>query len=47
MIFFRNGQTIGALVFATLMLFAGWFHYHKAIPKLAWFQHVNPNSITI
>ncbi|CAN1358944.1 Photosystem I P700 chlorophyll a apoprotein A1 [Linum perenne] len=29
---------IGALVFAALMLFAGWFHYHKAAPKLAWFQ---------
>ncbi|CAN1363958.1 Photosystem I P700 chlorophyll a apoprotein A1 [Linum perenne] len=24
---------IGALVFAALMLFAGWFHYHKAAPK--------------
>lgn len=31
---------IGALVFAALMLFAGWFHYHKAAPKLAWFQNV-------
>ncbi|THU42222.1 hypothetical protein C4D60_Mb00t08440 [Musa balbisiana] len=31
---------IGALVFASLMLFAGWFHYHKAAPKLAWFQDV-------
>ncbi|KAA8532476.1 hypothetical protein F0562_032509 [Nyssa sinensis] len=31
---------IGALVFAGLMLFAGWFHYHKAAPKLAWFQDV-------
>uniref|UniRef100_A0A3Q7IHN8 Uncharacterized protein n=1 Tax=Solanum lycopersicum TaxID=4081 RepID=A0A3Q7IHN8_SOLLC len=30
---------IGALVFA-VMLFAGWFHYHKAAPKLAWFQDV-------
>ncbi|MBP0685941.1 hypothetical protein J8J21_23120, partial [Mycobacterium tuberculosis] len=29
---------IGALGFAALMLFAGWFHYHKAAPKLAWFQ---------
>ncbi|KAL5642458.1 hypothetical protein ACJX0J_003143 [Zea mays] len=29
---------IGALIFASLMLFAGWFHYHKAAPKLAWFQ---------
>ncbi|MCD9640250.1 hypothetical protein HAX54_025450 [Datura stramonium] len=34
------GHTIGALVFAALMLFAGWFHYHKAAPKLAWFQDV-------
>ncbi|QHO57680.1 Photosystem I P700 chlorophyll a apoprotein [Arachis hypogaea] len=31
---------IGALVFAALMLFAGRFHYHKAAPKLAWFQDV-------
>jgi photosystem I P700 chlorophyll a apoprotein A1 len=22
------------------MLFARWFHYHKAVPKLAWFQNV-------
>ncbi|XP_062184524.1 photosystem I P700 chlorophyll a apoprotein A1 [Phragmites australis] len=22
------------------MLFAGWFHYHKAAPKLAWFQDI-------
>uniref|UniRef100_A0A453ENV6 Photosystem I P700 chlorophyll a apoprotein A1 n=1 Tax=Aegilops tauschii subsp. strangulata TaxID=200361 RepID=A0A453ENV6_AEGTS len=31
---------IGALIFAALMLFASWFHYHKAAPKLAWFQDV-------
>ncbi len=31
---------IGALVMAGLMLFAGWFHYHKAAPKLEWFQSV-------
>ncbi|XBI94864.1 hypothetical protein VPH35_031427 [Triticum aestivum] len=31
---------IGALIFVALMLFAGWFHYHKAAPKLAWFQDV-------
>nr|UCU06739.1 photosystem I P700 apoprotein A1 [Pinus densiflora var. zhangwuensis] len=31
---------IGALIFAALMLFAGWFHYHKAAPKLVWFQEV-------
>ena len=31
---------IGALVMAALMLFAGWFHYHKKAPKLEWFQNV-------
>ena len=31
---------IGALVMAGLMVFAGWFHYHKAAPKLEWFQNV-------
>ncbi|CAH1432581.1 unnamed protein product [Lactuca virosa] len=31
---------IGGLVFAALMFFAGWFPYHKAAPKLAWFQDV-------
>jgi photosystem I P700 chlorophyll a apoprotein A1 len=31
---------IGGLVLAGLMLFAGWFHYHKAAPKLEWFQNV-------
>jgi photosystem I P700 chlorophyll a apoprotein A1 len=31
---------IGALVMSGLMLFAGWFHYHKAAPKLEWFQNV-------
>ncbi|KAM0011669.1 Photosystem I P700 chlorophyll a apoprotein A1 [Helianthus debilis subsp. tardiflorus] len=31
---------IGALIFAALMHFAGWFHYHKAAPILAWFQDV-------
>jgi photosystem I P700 chlorophyll a apoprotein A1 len=30
---------IGGLVMAGLMLFAGWFHYHKAAPKLEWFQN--------
>jgi photosystem I P700 chlorophyll a apoprotein A1 len=30
---------IGSLVFAGLTLFAGWFHYHKAAPKLEWFQN--------
>jgi photosystem I P700 chlorophyll a apoprotein A1 len=42
---FTNGfqlycTAIGALVMAALMLFAGWFHYHKAAPKLEWFQNV-------
>jgi len=31
---------VGGLVMAALMLFAGWFHYHKAAPKLEWFQNV-------
>ena len=31
---------IGGLVAAALMLFAGWFHYHKRAPKLEWFQNV-------
>ena len=31
---------IGALVMAGLMLFAGWFHYHKKAPTLDWFQNV-------
>jgi photosystem I P700 chlorophyll a apoprotein A1 len=30
---------LGSLVFAGLTLFAGWFHYHKAAPKLEWFQN--------
>ncbi|MBD2551964.1 photosystem I core protein PsaA [Limnothrix sp. FACHB-881] len=42
---FTNGDqlyvtAIGGLVMAALMLFAGWFHYHKAAPKLEWFQNV-------
>jgi len=32
---------IGGLVAAALMLFAGWFHYHKRAPKLEWFQNVS------
>jgi hypothetical protein len=28
------------LIFTALMIFAGWFHYHKAASKLAWFQDV-------
>jgi Photosystem I psaA/psaB protein/LAGLIDADG endonuclease len=31
---------IGGLVLAGAMFFAGWFHYHKAAPKLEWFQNV-------
>lgn len=31
---------IGGLIMSGLMLFAGWFHYHKAAPKLEWFQNV-------
>jgi photosystem I P700 chlorophyll a apoprotein A1 len=31
---------IGGLVMAALMFYAGWFHYHKAAPKLEWFQNV-------
>nr|YP_009397054.1 photosystem I P700 apoprotein A1 [Spyridia filamentosa]ARW66240.1 photosystem I P700 apoprotein A1 [Spyridia filamentosa] len=30
---------IGGLFMAALMVFAGWFHYHKAAPKLEWFQN--------
>jgi len=30
---------IAGLVAAALMLFAGWFHYHKRAPKLEWFQN--------
>uniref|UniRef100_A0AAU7YQT4 Photosystem I P700 chlorophyll a apoprotein A1 n=1 Tax=Gracilaria hainanensis TaxID=2871843 RepID=A0AAU7YQT4_9FLOR len=31
---------IAGLFMACLMVFAGWFHYHKAAPKLEWFQNV-------
>nr|YP_009296940.1 photosystem I P700 chlorophyll a apoprotein A1 [Ceramium japonicum]AOM66283.1 photosystem I P700 chlorophyll a apoprotein A1 [Ceramium japonicum] len=31
---------IGGLIMSILMIFAGWFHYHKAAPKLEWFQNV-------
>jgi photosystem I P700 chlorophyll a apoprotein A1 len=30
---------LGSLAMSALMLFAGWFHYHKAAPKLEWFQN--------
>nr|YP_009541097.1 photosystem I P700 apoprotein A1 [Lepocinclis steinii]AYQ93593.1 photosystem I P700 apoprotein A1 [Lepocinclis steinii] len=28
------------LLFSFTLFFAGWFHYHKAAPKLEWFQNV-------
>jgi len=31
---------IGAVVMAALMLHAGIFHYHKAAPKMEWFQDI-------
>ena len=31
---------IGAVVMAALMLHAGIFHYHKAAPKMEWFQNI-------
>ena len=31
---------VGGLIMAGLMVFAGWFHYHKKAPKLEWFQNV-------
>nr|YP_009332681.1 photosystem I P700 apoprotein A1 [Membranoptera weeksiae]YP_009332901.1 photosystem I P700 apoprotein A1 [Membranoptera tenuis]AHZ94695.1 photosystem I P700 apoprotein A1 [Membranoptera weeksiae]AKL79157.1 photosystem I P700 apoprotein A1 [Membranoptera tenuis] len=31
---------IGGLFMSILMVIAGWFHYHKAAPKLEWFQNV-------
>jgi photosystem I P700 chlorophyll a apoprotein A1 len=31
---------VGSLIMSILMLVAGWFHYHKASPKLEWFQNV-------
>ena len=31
---------IGGLIMSLLMVFAGWFHYHKAAPRLEWFQNV-------
>merc|ERR1712021_217565 len=34
------GTAMGALGMSALMVFAGWFHYHKAAPKLEWFQNV-------
>lgn len=31
---------IAGLFASLLMVIAGWFHYHKAAPKLEWFQNV-------
>jgi len=31
---------IAGLFMSILMVVAGWFHYHKAAPKLEWFQNV-------
>jgi photosystem I P700 chlorophyll a apoprotein A1 len=31
---------VGGLLLSAAMMFAGWFHYHKAAPKLDWFQNV-------
>ena len=31
---------VGGLILAAAFLFAGWFHYHKASPRLEWFQDV-------
>ena len=30
---------LAGLIMSGLMIFAGWFHYHKAAPKLEWFQN--------
>jgi len=32
--------SIGGLILASAIFFAGWFHYHKASPRLEWFQNV-------
>ena len=32
--------SIGGLLLAFFLFFAGWFHYHKAAPRLEWFQNV-------
>jgi photosystem I P700 chlorophyll a apoprotein A1 len=31
---------IRGLLFSARLFFAGWFHYHKAAPRLEWFQNV-------
>jgi len=30
---------MGGMLFSAILVFAGWFHYHKAAPKLEWFQN--------
>jgi photosystem I P700 chlorophyll a apoprotein A1 len=30
---------LGGLFMSVLMMFAGWFHYHRSAPKLEWFQN--------
>jgi len=32
-------SAVAGLIMSGLMIFAGWFHYHKAAPKLEWFQN--------
>jgi photosystem I P700 chlorophyll a apoprotein A1 len=32
--------SVGGLLLARVMFVAGWFHYHKAAPRLEWFQNV-------
>jgi photosystem I P700 chlorophyll a apoprotein A1 len=32
--------SVGGLLLSAIMIFAGWFHYHKMAPKLEWFQNV-------
>ena len=32
-------SALAGLLMSGLMIFAGWFHYHKAAPKLEWFQN--------
>jgi hypothetical protein len=32
---------IGSLLLAWLMLGAGWFHYHRSVPTMAWFNDVD------
>jgi photosystem I P700 chlorophyll a apoprotein A1 len=30
---------LGGMLLSGILVFAGWFHYHKAAPKLEWFQN--------